>query len=374
MGRGKKFLETLFIIIIIMLYNGLPALCSSGEKIKDTTPPVISVWYGDRQSFGQHGDPQQWINILGSVRDIESDIDLLTYTLNGKPGYTVLGVPGKLMVGPFPVKSDPRRLYYKGDFIIDMDKDDLKDGLNEVVITAKNGAGLETKKTVTVEYEKGNVWELPYHIDWNSVDDAQDVVQFVDGLWIWNSSGIRPVRPAYDRLFAVGDMTWKNYEVLMPVTLHSYDEKAFRSQVSNQAGIGFILRWQGHCDKPKLSIPCYQPKCGWLNMGSLMFYFFRLNRADYISIYMEGDRGYTVNSRAPVLIEPEKSYWFRARVKTDGNGHNYYLKVWEAGYAEPEEWSLTRLGEKDGLKTGSFLMILHHVDATIGNISITPVE
>ena len=32
-----------------------------------SSSPVISVWYGDNQTFGQNGIPQTWVNILGSV-------------------------------------------------------------------------------------------------------------------------------------------------------------------------------------------------------------------------------------------------------------------------------------------------------------------
>ncbi|MCK4965998.1 hypothetical protein KAS50_03140, partial [bacterium] len=290
MRKQKKYLFELIVILTVMLCFAAPvhSIDDGRELVADTTAPVISVWYGERQVFGKLGNPQKWINIMGSVSDIESEIELLTYTLNGEPGPVVLGIPGKLMVGPFPVKSDPRRLYFKGDFDIDIDKDDLKDGLNKVLITAKNKAGLESTREVIVEYQSGNTWELPYSIDWNTVDNATDVVQFVDGLWRWDKSGIRTARPAYDRLIAIGDMNWDNYEVTASVTVHYVDENGFRSPVSNQAGIGFLMRWQGHCDRPDLSIPCYQPKCGWLDLGAITWYFFRINRADYLSIWMEG--------------------------------------------------------------------------------------
>jgi regulation of enolase protein 1 (concanavalin A-like superfamily) len=44
--------------------------------------PVIDVWYGDNQTFGQLGVPQQWINILGNVSSA-AGLATLTYTLNG---------------------------------------------------------------------------------------------------------------------------------------------------------------------------------------------------------------------------------------------------------------------------------------------------
>jgi len=46
-------------------------------------PPVIDVWYGSSQPFGQNGDPQVWVNILGNVSDVDGDLSLLEYRLNG---------------------------------------------------------------------------------------------------------------------------------------------------------------------------------------------------------------------------------------------------------------------------------------------------
>src|SRR5262249_16243395 len=44
--------------------------------------PVIDVWYGPNQNFGQNGTPQQWVNILGTVYG-NKPISSLSYTLNG---------------------------------------------------------------------------------------------------------------------------------------------------------------------------------------------------------------------------------------------------------------------------------------------------
>ncbi|MCK5086911.1 MAG: DUF1349 domain-containing protein, partial [Melioribacteraceae bacterium] len=59
------------------------------DPITDTdsqplSPPVIDVWYGDNQNFGQLGNPQSWINILGRVTD-DISVASLSYSLNGSP-------------------------------------------------------------------------------------------------------------------------------------------------------------------------------------------------------------------------------------------------------------------------------------------------
>ena len=52
-----------------------PAWTVKEDYFRNTTPtttgapPVISVWYGQNQTFGAIGRPQQWVNILGNVSD-----------------------------------------------------------------------------------------------------------------------------------------------------------------------------------------------------------------------------------------------------------------------------------------------------------------
>ena len=50
--------------------------------------PTIDVWYGSSQNFGQHGNPQEWVNILGRVSG-SLPITSLTYSLNGGPDATL---------------------------------------------------------------------------------------------------------------------------------------------------------------------------------------------------------------------------------------------------------------------------------------------
>ena len=85
--------------------------------------PVIDIWYGANQSFGQIGNPQLMINILGNVSDPDG-VSSLVYSLNNGPE-----VP--LSIGP-----DNWRLDEPGDFNVDIQDFDLLDGTNQLVITA----------------------------------------------------------------------------------------------------------------------------------------------------------------------------------------------------------------------------------------------
>ena len=129
--------------------------------------PVIDVWYGTDQQFGQMGTPQQYINIPGNVYDPDSggSIDSLVYTLNDTdpPSKT----PRVLSMGP------DTRLINLGDFNLDIDiaDTDLVIGDNTIVITATDNDLNESQVTVTLNYASGNVWPLPYTADWSSITD-----------------------------------------------------------------------------------------------------------------------------------------------------------------------------------------------------------
>ena len=131
-------------------------------------PPQINVWYGDSQTFGQNGIPQQWINILGDVADFD-EVSTLTYSLNGGP-------PQTLWMGENTV-----RLVDPGDFNVEIDYASLNPGANAVTITATDLAGRQTIHTVTVNYVSGTAWPQDYSIDWSKAGNIQNVAQIVDG-------------------------------------------------------------------------------------------------------------------------------------------------------------------------------------------------
>ena len=79
---------------------------------------------------------------------------------------------------------------------------------------------------------------MPYSVDWSTVSDIQDVAQVVDGQWIISNGKVTPI-PGYDRIIAMGNMTWKNYTVTVPITLNS-------EMTSPGANFGIALRWKEH--------------------------------------------------------------------------------------------------------------------------------
>ena len=135
--------------------------------------PVIDVWYGPNQDFGQIGQPQEWVNILGKVTDPDG-ISSLTYTLNG-------GAELPLSVGP-----DSRRLWNRGDFNVEIAYRDLQVGANTVVIAARDALGNQASETVTVNYAGVNVWPQCESEagSWEQVVDEVFKVSEVKEVWV----------------------------------------------------------------------------------------------------------------------------------------------------------------------------------------------
>jgi len=316
---------------------------SEGSNIQEFTieivgqsPPEIIIWYGQAQSFGQIGSPQRAVDVLGNVFDLDG-IASLAYSLNGAPDSV-------LSLGP-----DDRRLVSDGDFNVEIATTDLFDGTNEIVITATDNVANVSVDTVMVEYASGNTWPLPYSVDWDSVANIQDAVQVVDGVWEMGS--VRTSITGYNRLIAIGDTTWQDYEVIVPMTIHS---------MTSSTRIGVILRWHGHTDDP---VPDMQPKSGWFPLGAMM-------RCKEFGLDIYGNDGSILDNTSRTL-STGTPYILKARVETvPGEGDRYRLKLWEASLPEPPQWDLSAQGDLSDPTTGSFMLFAHRGDVSFGDITV----
>ena len=362
------------LMTVLLVGANQPVIAAANE---DPAVPQFEIWYGLRQSFGTPGIPQKWFNLLGSLKESNSHIPLLVYSLNGKPGPTYEAVPGKLKMGPVPSPNHPQRLMNRNDFNIDIHMDDLNKGENIIRISALNEAGKVFDQTVTVDYHRGHVWPLPYRIDWSSVRDAKNVILIVDGLWNWDADGIRTKEIGYDRALAIGDMSWKYYEALVSVRVHGIADPAqFPGAVADGIGFGLTMRWHGHSDFP---IANEQPKGGWNPRGANAWYVFRHSEGNrklpdnifQLTVPMApGPRGIASGKK----IQFDKDYLFKVRVEPGNKGDLYQMKVWDKGGVEPASWLLQKEAGKGNLATGSLLILAHYVDLTIGHVAIQPVQ
>ena len=306
--------------------------------------PVIDIWYGPDQVFGDTGTPQGWVNVLGNVSDIDG-IGALVYALNDGPEQA-------LSIGP-----DGKRLSFRGDFNIDIRREELLEGTNEIVITATDILGNQASEIVTITYQTGNIWPYPYEIVWSQTANIQDVAQVVDGKWAINPEGLRTAEGGYDRSVAIGDLVWADYEVVVPITIHRVHKENDNGQ---PPAIGMIMRWTGHTEDKDFEGE--QPKTGWNRDSAIAWW------------HWEKTTKLEFNKGEEELFEPRIGvpYMFKARVALEpGLGTQYHVKVWEASQPEPADWNLTHQGKSSSPQSGSLLLLAHHVDATFGDITIT---
>ena len=313
-------------------------------------PSFVNIWYGPEQTFGHIGIPQRWVNILGNVSDPDG-VESLTYWLND-------GSEFLLTIGP-----TDRRLDEEGDFNIEIAIEDLDPNQNELVILAIDIYGNETFESVTVNYESGNVWPESYTIDWSSASSIQSVAQIVDGLWTLEANSIRPLQLGYDRLVAIGDVTWDNYEVTVPITIHGIEE--IYGPPGGGPYLGLIVRWQGHMEDG------IQPSEQWWPLGVFGTYTWRESYERFELL----DYGYTIVDTSGLQLEFEVEYIFKLRVETVIDGSLYSLKVWPADQLEPSEWTMVGFEDLSFDQThGSVLLVAQFVDASFGTVTIVPLD
>jgi hypothetical protein len=315
---------------------------------EDTIPPLIAIWYGNSRNFGHIGVPQRWVNIMGNVHDT-SGIASLNYSLNGQS-------PEPLSMGP-----DGRRLQSTGDFNVELDRANLICGNNQLVINAVDIAGNSKNEIVSINYSCNNVWPRTYSINWSAAGSIQDAAQVVDGLWTKEQNNIRPSILGYDRLVAIGDITWDDYEVNLPITIRSTPD----SSVPWGPNVGIIMRWQGHYDWDGK-----QPRNGWWPFGALGVYVWVPQLKDYRLRIIGNDMKLIANDTSGIHLAVGVPYMFKMRAQTQGTQTLYSLKVWEQSAPEPSEWTISGYGVSGELKRGSLMLNSHYVDASFGNITI----
>ncbi|MFW6153784.1 MAG: hypothetical protein ACOC95_01045 [Planctomycetota bacterium] len=311
------------------------------------------LWYGPEQAFGRAGNTQRWVNILGNAYDPDG-IASMSFTLNGGPRRP-------LTLGP-----DKRRLEEVGDFNVEIDRADLREGANTVVLRAVDGNGDVTTSTVTVDFT-GGVVAGPGTIRWSEVDDLSNVAQVVDGNWAIVDGHLRTKQLGYDRLVALGDVSWTDYEVVVPITLHAIDPAGTRSP-SNGQGVGLVMRWRGHVDWSG-----EQPTHGWWPYGALGWYKWSTG-SHTATLGIVGSDAVQLGSDPATDLALGVTYVWRMRVDTLGDGRSQYrLKVWPRAQAEPDAWNVTADGDTRSLSAGSLVLVAHHVDVSFGDVVVRAV-
>jgi hypothetical protein len=310
--------------------------------------PSIDVWYGANQEFGQIGMPIPMVNVLGTTWSTNG-IASLSYSLNG-------GSSRSLSVGP-----NSRRLAETGDFNVELAFADLAAGANSLAITAVDGAGQTTTTQVTVTDSSGSIWPLPYGINWGGVSNINSVAQITDGQWYISGGAVRTTVAAYDRLIAIGDQNWQDYEVSVPVVVHSLNQGGYAAP-SNGPAVGLVLRWPGN------SYDGNQPMQGIYPLGAIAMYRWTTS---YNRFEIFGNNGTILDAASESqTLSLGTTYTFSARVETIGSAAQYSFKWWASGASEPASWQLIGR-QSNGPSHGCLLLLAHQVDASFGQVSIT---
>lgn len=376
------------------LDSGKPVLTLSGDPYEQviadqpaqpevapasvTAAPTITVWHEADIAF--RGNPQTWLNILGNISGVGPTNVELTYRLNNTGNF----IP--LSLGP-----DKRRLAQNGDFNIELPYNALNNGSNSVEIRAKNiNSNEEATKTITFNYSAGFNWPKTYTADWGSANDIYDVAHVVDGQWTIEAGGtLRPLDVAtgttpvldYDRLVAMGDSSWTDYEATVPITIHAIDDPDGFKAPSYGPGIGLIMRWNGHYQEVS-----EQPRVGWHKLGALAWYRWAKDGNGNISAGMQL-LGYSYDgvinypSGGNVLMENPnvqlnygQEYMLKMQAQSTGAESTIYrMRVWRANQTEPTDWQLVgEVNDPDAPTSGSLLLVAHHVDVSFGDVSVKP--
>jgi len=341
------------ILLFSFLFTDNPSFFQAGEK-----QIAITIWYGKKQTFGQNALTQRWINILGNISPADR-VKSCYYQLNKQAPMV------------FNLGSDLHRLAAPGDFNIDISIDNLDEDQNQIIIYAVDDFGTILSDTTEIKIYRDFKWPIPYTIDFSKVQKLQEVVQIVDGQWKLTDSGVRTVRPYYDRVLSIGDTTWSNYEILAHLTIHNWTPSQPGPPTYNVSHFGVAMHWRGHHHDE------YQPHRKWFPLGAQgEFLLKEPNDSCQWRILFDGNN----KDKSPKYankqntIQKNKKIWIRSQVTSAPKGQSIYrFKQWMNEEDEPQGWDITGKEENDYF-SGSLCLVPHNSDVTIHKIQIKSVD
>ena len=321
---------------------------------------VFNFWYGNDQIFGKTGTAQRFINLLGNL-DRSKEFSDLSFSLNG-------GSYQFLSIGP-----DGHRLSRKGDFNVEIPIERLLAGKNEAVLEAIDSTGEVHSHSIDFHWEP-TATKPNKVIEWDKVSDLNEVAQPIDGLWRIEGDKVisAPEAVGYDRVLGIGDLSWKDYEVLFPFEVRKLDTSAYGIKTSANPALLFTMGWRGHSNHP---VACPQPHCGWAPYGSISSVSWLEDNTGGMSLSTLWGGKSTIIINQDQQLEVGKTYWFRGRNEITSAGNSYAFKIWPDSLEnEPTDWTAKSVAEPVNMKSGSLLLISHHTDLAIGTIRFTPIE
>jgi hypothetical protein len=350
------------LLIVGVVAAGLGLHQAAGYLSAAADSDRIEVWHGAEQRVGHLGDAQDDFNLLGRVPEADQ-LFSLQYGVGD-------ATPVELSFRAY------RRLAQDGHFNADIPVASLAPGPNRITLEARFRDGEVARRVVTVTRMTGSN-PLPVAIDWAGVLDPQDVGQYVDGEWRQGEHGLRTGHVGYDRLFLIGERDWQDYEVTAEVTLHGVSAETAPASGGN--GLGVMLRFAGHSVGGAKRFPLAQPKWGYQPFGAIAWLRWRRGDPDGPAVRQFLGGGGTEAEHGTMEVRPGERYVIKARAQTlpdDPQGRGvarYAFKIWPAAAAEPAGWDWQEVhASHDALRRGALGLLAHHVDASFGRITITP--
>jgi hypothetical protein len=255
-------------------------------------------------------------------------------------------------------------------------------GINTIRIRAQDKSGGVTEQVVTVEKVSTGSYPLPVNINWSAVSNPANVGQYVDGQWGITEGGLQTLRTGYDRIFLIGQRTWKDFEVTVPVTILRVDPET--SPISGPNGVGIILRFTGHIIGGHRDFPDEQPKWGYQPFGAigwLRFHHWNNGSGSAPSMEFYNGENDAAEGFGNYSINVGSTYIMKMRCVTlpdapDGRASTRYsYKIWRSGDAEPTAWSWEKVWTGSyALRYGGAALLSHHVNVRFGNVSIVDLD
>lgn len=337
----------------------LSAPFAPGSPAESAGP--IDVWYGDRQRIGHLGTAQDDFNLLGHIESWR-ELDTLGWSLNEQAEV------------PLSFRAY-RRLAADGDFNADIPLGRLRMGENSVKLNARWRDGHTASRTITIVRESGRS-TLPCTIRWSTVSNLQDVGQCVDGRWHLTPDGLRTTIIGYDRIFLIGETSWRDYDVRTSIRVHGSPD------VSLSPGVGLIPRFTGHIVGGPRHFPSGQPKWGYLPFGAIGWLRWESRSSPLVpqAQFFPGSEGRRIDL-GHVPFSPGTLHAVRMTCQTlpdDANGRGvtrYRFKVWPAATPEPDAWTWEQIQTSaTALRKGGVALLAHKLDVTFGDVTILPLS
>lgn len=324
---------------------------------------AIEIWHGTQGPFGELGRSQPQFNIIGSASDPDG-VSEVRYLPPGAEEPVVAGL------GP-----NGRRLVSARSFVLEVPASSVGSGAN-IPVTVVDDTGDTTSIQIPITDADANAADLPLILDWRpepeSGDTIDDFADVIDGRWRLSNGEVVTDEVGYDRLVAIGDTSWTDYEVLVPIVVD--DVADILGPNSNAPGVGIIMRWNGH---NVLSGDGPQPLQGFRAFDDQPTPFGAISWFRFGGVggrFQLVDHQNSVRAADPGQFPEGVRHWLRAQVVTEDDGRSVYrAKMWQAGEREPDDWVLEFTTVNDGQEpdSGSLLLVAHEVDARFGRVTVT---